>query len=160
MHKSLRIRIQMPPRTLASRRAVGRFILHALVGAAGTAGQFVVLFATVALGQLDPVRASMLAAVAGAIINFVLNALCTPRGDKPSPFAWRTVARFAATTALVAALNGAAMALLVNGFGIEYLLAQGMVTAVVLCVGYRIKRMEASGTNVVRLTQHSGAEQR
>jgi len=139
MHKSLRIRIQMPPRTLASRRAVGRFILHALVGAAGTAGQFVVLLTTVGLGQLDPVRGSMLGAVAGGIINFVLNALFTPRGHGPSPVAWRSVARFAATTALVAASNGAAMALLVNGFGIEYLLAQGMVTAVQLCISYRIK---------------------
>ena len=124
--------------TLASRRAIARFVLYALVGAAGTAGHYAVLLTTVGLGMLDPVRATILGALVGAVINFVLNALITFRAQGRSHLAWRTAARFFATAALAAIANGAAMALLAGVLRLDYRLAQLIVTACLVCLTYFI----------------------
>lgn len=116
-----------------------RFVLYAMVGAAGTAGHYAFLLTAVSLGMLEPVRASVLGAMVGAVINFVLNAMFTFRGKGEhhhKHFAWGVALRFFATAALAAAANGAAMALLVNGLRLDYRLAQLMVTAALMCVTY------------------------
>lgn len=109
-----------------------RFVLYAMVGAAGTAGHYAFLLTTVSLGMLDPVHASVIGALLGAVINFVLNALFTFRAQ----LAWGAAIRFFATAALAAAANGAAMALLVDGLHLDYRLAQVIVTVGLMCVTY------------------------
>ena len=105
-----------------------RFLAYALVGAVGTACHYAVLVAAVSPGLLAPVPASVLGAVVGAAVNFVLNARFTFGGR----IAWDTAARFFATAALAAAANGVLMALLLASLTIDYRVAQVVVTALLL----------------------------
>ena len=127
-----------PVDALPRRASLRRFLTYALVGVAGTAGHYAFLLTAVSLGLMTPVPASVVGALVGALINFVLNALVTFRADGQRHLAWHTAARFFATAALAAAANGILMALLVNGLGLDYRLAQLMVTALLLCATYLI----------------------
>ena len=126
---------------MPERGGVGRFLMYAAVGAAGTAGHYAFLLTAVALGVLAPVPASVIGALVGAVINFVLNAVVTFRGHAHAHFAWRTAARFFATAGVAAALNGAAMAVLVNGVRLDYRLAQVLVTGTLLCATYVVNSL-------------------
>lgn len=117
-------------------RGLLRFLMYAAVGAAGTAGHYAVLLTLVSLGMLAPAPASVVGALVGAVINFALNAAVTFRGHDRNHFAWGTAGRFFATAAVAAALNGVAMAALVDGLRIDYRLAQVMVTIALMCATY------------------------
>ncbi|MFC0250560.1 GtrA family protein [Massilia consociata] len=108
------------------------FLRYALAGAAGTVAHYALLLALVSLGLMAPAPASVLGALFGAVINFMLNAAWTFSDRARSHFTWRTAARFFATAVLAAALNGIAMTLLVDGLGLDYRLAQLLVTAMLL----------------------------
>jgi putative flippase GtrA len=118
----------------ATRIMLGRFLVYAMVGAAGTAGHYAFLITAVSAGMLAPVPASILGAVAGAVINFVLNTVVTFRGR----LTLGTAARFFATAALAVAANGMLMSTLLATFDIDYRLAQLLVTAVLLCATFGI----------------------
>jgi putative flippase GtrA len=118
----------------ATRIMLGRFLVYAMVGAAGTAGHYAFLITAVSAGMLAPVPASILGAMVGAVINFVLNTLVTFRGR----LALGTAARFFATAALAAAANGVLMSALLATFEIDYRVAQLLVTAVLLCATFAI----------------------
>lgn len=120
------------------RPAPARFLLYALMGAAGTAAHYALLLALVSLGLMAPAPASVLGALLGAVVNYVLNASVTFSSRGPDHFDRGTAARFFATAALAAAINGMAMALLVDGLGLDYRLAQLLVTAALLCATYLI----------------------
>lgn len=122
---------------MPERGGVGRFLMYAAVGAAGTAGHYAFLLTAVSLGVLAPVPASVIGALVGAVINFVLNAVVTFRSN----LAWGTAARFFATAGVAAALNGAAMAVLVNGVRLDYRLAQVLVTGTLLCATYVVNSL-------------------
>jgi putative flippase GtrA len=126
------------PSTRMRRLRLGRFLLYAMVGAAGTAGHYALLIGLVSFGLMAPAPASVLGALLGALINFVLNATLTFAGAGHSHLQWRTAARFFATAGLAALLNGLAMLLLVDVLGLDYRLAQLLVTAVLLCATYAI----------------------
>jgi putative flippase GtrA len=126
---------------MPERGGVGRFLMYAAVGAAGTAGHYAFLLTAVSLGVLAPVPASVIGALVGAVINFVLNAVVTFRGHAHSHLAWRTAVRFFATAGVAAALNGAAMAVLVNGVRLDYRLAQVLVTGTLLCATYVVNSL-------------------
>ena len=128
---------------MPERGGVGRFLTYAAVGLAGTAGHYAFLLTAVSLGVLGPVPASVAGALVGAVINFVLNAVVTFRGHahSHSHLAWRTAARFFATAGVAAALNGAAMAVLVNGARLDYRLAQVLVTGTLLCATYVVNSL-------------------
>jgi putative flippase GtrA len=118
---------------------LGRFLMYALVGAAGTAAHYAVLIALVSAGAMQPAPASVIGASVGAAVNFLLNLVFTFRGH--APLSWRTASRFFATAALAAAANGALMALLTggaSGLRLDYRLAQLMVTATLLCITFLI----------------------
>jgi putative flippase GtrA len=118
----------------ATRIMLGRFLVYAMVGAAGTAGHYAFLITAVSAGMLAPVPASILGAVAGAVINFVLNTVVTFRGR----LTLGTAARFFATAALAVAANGMLMSTLLATFDVDYRLAQLLVTAVLLCATFGI----------------------
>jgi putative flippase GtrA len=130
---------------MPERGGVARFLMYAAVGAAGTAGHYTFLVTAVSLGVLAPVPASVIGALVGAVINFVLNAVVTFRGHAHSHphshLTWRTAARFFATASVAAALNGAAMAVLVNGVRLDYRLAQVLVTGTLLCATYVVNSL-------------------
>jgi putative flippase GtrA len=118
----------------ATRIVLGRFLVYAMVGMAGTAGHYAFLITAVSMGMMGPVLASILGAIVGAVINFVLNTLVTFRGR----LTLGTAARFFATAALAAAANGLLMSALLAAFAIDYRLAQLLVTAVLLCATFGI----------------------
>jgi putative flippase GtrA len=125
----------MPESTLGL-AVLGRFLMYAMVGAAGTAAHYTVLIALVSFGWLTPVPASVLGAGVGACVNFLLNVVFTFRGR--ARVSWRTASRFFAIAALAASANGLLMALLVDRARIDYRLAQLMVTATLLCLTFLI----------------------
>jgi putative flippase GtrA len=126
---------------MPERGGVGRFLTYAAVGLAGMTGHYAFLFTAVSLGVLAPVPASVIGALVGAVINFVMNAVVTFRSHAHSHLAWRTAARFFATAGVAAALNGAAMAVLVNGVRLDYRLAQVLVTGMLVCVTYVVNSL-------------------
>jgi putative flippase GtrA len=130
---------------MPERGGVGRFLTYAAVGLAGMSGHYAFLFTAVSLGVLTPVPASIVGALIGAVINFVMNAVVTFRGHahshSHSHLTWRTAARFFATAGMAAALNGAAMAVLVNGVRLDYRLAQILVTGILVCVTYVVNSL-------------------
>ena len=128
---------------MRDRAALKRFLLYAVVGAAGTAAHYAFLLTAVSMGAMAPVPASVLGAVVGAVVNFVLNATVTFRGHagQAGHFDWGTASRFFATAGLAAIANGALMAVLVDGLRLDYRLAQLMVTALLMCATYLINSM-------------------
>jgi putative flippase GtrA len=118
----------------ATRIMLGRFLVYAMVGLAGTAGHYAFLITAVSMGMMGPAAASSLGAIAGAVINFVLNTLVTFRGR----LTLGTAGRFFATAALAAAANGLMMSALLRFFRIDYRLAQLLVTAVLMCITFGI----------------------
>jgi putative flippase GtrA len=127
------------------RGAPCRFLTYAAVGLAGTAGHYAFLITAVSLGVLAPVPASVVGALVGAVINFMLNAVVTfrdhARSHPQSHLTWHTAARFFATAGVAAALNGAAMSVLVNGLRLDYRLAQVLVTGTLLCATYVVNSL-------------------
>ena len=118
---------------------LGRFLMYAMVGAAGTAAHYTVLITLVSFGLMGPVPASVIGACVGAVVNFLLNVVFTFRGH--ARLSWRTASRFFATAGLAAAANGLLMAVLtgrLSGLRIDYRLAQLMVTATLLCITFLI----------------------
>ena len=126
---------------MPERGGVGRFLTYAAVGLAGMTGHYAFLFTAVSLGVLAPVPASVVGALIGAVINFVMNAVVTFRRHAHSHLAWRTAARFFATAGMAAALNGAAMAVLVNGVRLDYRVAQILVTGALVCFTYVVNSL-------------------
>lgn len=114
-----------------------RLLRYSFVGAAGTAAHYALLVALVQAGLADPILASTLGAVAGAIVNYMLNHTYT--------FASRrrhraSLPRFMAVAAAGTALNAALLAALVNGAGVHYLAAQVVATLAVLGATYLANR--------------------
>jgi putative flippase GtrA len=140
----------MPEPTL-SLAVLGRFLMYAMVGAAGTAAHYSVLLALVSSSLLNPVPASVIGACVGAVVNFLLNVVFTFRGH--AALSWPTASRFFATAALAAAANGVLMAVLtgrLSGLRLDYRLAQLMVTATLLCITFLINSMWTFRASKVR----------
>jgi putative flippase GtrA len=114
-----------------------RFFLYAAAGAVGTAGHYAVLVALVSAGWLAPVAASVCGALAGAWINFMLNARLTFRSRASLAAAWR----FATTALVAAAANGLSMALLTQGLALPWFPAQLVVTAGLLMLTFLVNSL-------------------
>lgn len=118
------------------------FIIYAMVGAIGTAVQYAFLLCAVSwLHWLDPVRATVIGALLGAIVNYFLNARFTFRqagGTHRTRFL-----KFAATALLGMAANGIIMQVLHRQLGVNYLVVQIAATGFVLILTYSINRVWA-----------------
>jgi putative flippase GtrA len=117
--------------------ALSRFVMYAAAGAVGTAGHYAVLVALVSMGWLAPVGASMCGALAGAWINFMLNARLTFRSRTSLAAAWR----FALTALMAAGANGIAMAVLTQWLDAPWLAAQMLVTAGLLTLTFLVNSL-------------------
>ena len=106
-----------------------QFGLFALVGATGTAAHYAVLFWLVEFGGIGAVAASGCGALTGLVINYALNYWLTFRSAQPHA---RAFPKYVLVSSVGLGLNQLLMAILVNRLGFYYLLAQVMVTLVVL----------------------------
>ena len=122
----------------SSRRVLARqFLTFAAVGAACTVVQYAVLVALVVVG-VNPVAASTVGFLNGAVANYLLNYCLTFRSTMPH----RNVApRFAAIAASALLLNTLLMWIQINRFGLQYLLAQVITTALVLIWNFIFNRL-------------------
>lgn len=120
------------------------FIVYAMVGAVGTLVQYAVLFICVSWTHLlDPVKATVLGAFLGAIVNYVLNARFTFRGASGTHST--RVVKFGLTALFGMFMNGLIMHVLSSMLGFNYMLVQLIATGVVLLLTYSINRIWTFG---------------
>ena len=110
---------------------------YTLVGGAGTLAQYVILVVLVEAGWTGVVPASTLGAIAGALVNYVLNRGYTFASRKSHAHA---LPRFLIVAAMGIALNAIVLVLLSRHTGLAYLAAQVIATAVVLVAGFAANR--------------------
>lgn len=111
---------------MIARRTAVQFARFSGVGVMGAVAHYSVLIGAVEVAGLSPVAGAMMGAVAGATVIYVLTRLYVFRTRRSHLSA---IARFLATAAGSAALNGGLMALLVTVLALPYLPAQLAVTA-------------------------------
>lgn len=114
-----------------------RFLRYSFVGAIGTAVQYVPLVVLVQAAEVDPVLASTVGAVAGAIVNYALNHRHTFESRRRRH---ESLPRFMAIAPAGVAINAELPAALVNGLGVRYLAGQVVATLAVLGVTYLANR--------------------
>ncbi len=106
-----------------------KFVLFAGIGAIGTGAHYTVLVLLVQALGVNPVVASSLGYLTGALVNYLLNYRYTFRSRKPHREA---LSKFLAVAAVGFVLNGALMALGEQMLHLHYLLNQIVATGVVL----------------------------
>lgn len=114
-----------------------QFLRYGIVGAAGTALQYAILVSLVQFTQAPAVAASTAGAIAGALVNYVLNhrwAFASTRSHD------HALPRFATVALAGIALNAIVMATMLNLFGVHYVLAQLVATGVVMVAGFLANR--------------------
>lgn len=114
-----------------------QFMVFAAMGAVGTALQYAVLFAGVTLASIDPVLASTVGMLLGAVCNYLLNHYVTFRRRGGHG---RTAPMFATVAASGLLLNAGVMFALGELAGLHYLLAQLIATGCVLVWNYGANR--------------------
>lgn len=114
-----------------------RFIRYASAGAIGTSVHYVTLIALVQGALARPVAASTAGALAGAVVNYLLNHRFTFRSDRAHAHA---APRFAVVTGAGVVLNAVVLALVLSLLGTHYVVAQVVATGVVLVCGYLANR--------------------
>jgi putative flippase GtrA len=120
---------------LASARLIAR---HQIAAAVGTAADFATMVALVELGRLSPPRATILSAIVGGVVNFLLSRGWAFRRDHRGS-AFDQALRYASASLGGAVLNAGLLALalrLVFDVGgeavrIPYVLVRGLVAFVV-----------------------------
>ncbi|WP_159907790.1 GtrA family protein [Caballeronia humi] len=112
---------------------IRRFVAYGSVGATGTLAQYALLVVLVRYFAIPAPLASMLGAVLGACVNYVLNHRFT-FGRTASHR--QALPRFLTVAGLGIVVNGTAMIVLVDHAGMNYLLAQVCVTALVLLLTF------------------------
>jgi putative flippase GtrA len=119
------------------RTAIARqFLAFATVGVGGTVTHYATLIAGVSLG-FDPVAASALGWMFGAVVNYCLNYRFTFH----SGVSHRQAApRFAVVAGTGLVLNTVLMAFEVGPLGMHYLVAQIIATGTVLCCNFVLSR--------------------
>lgn len=119
-----------------------QFIAFSGVGVVAAVAHYGVLILLVEMGGVSPVIATLWGFVAGAIVSYVLNRRFTFHSDRPHRSA---VPRFLAVTAGGFVLNGFAMWLLNEQWGVPYLVAQVIATGIVLFWNFTANRFWTFG---------------
>lgn len=108
---------------------VRQFLTFASAGAVGTVAHYMLLLALVMVWKLDAVMASALGFLTGLLVNYLLSHYWVFRSSKRHA---ETAFKFLAIAGVGLGLNTGLMHVAIGKFGIHYLLAQVMATAVVL----------------------------
>lgn len=115
--------------TMPKKSLLNQFVTYVLAGAAGTLFQYLALFILVEIFSVYPVTASILGALAGAVVNYLLsyhwvfNSMCRHS---------ETLPKFFATGGVGLVLNAVIMYVLVTVASVHYLLAQVAASGIVL----------------------------
>jgi len=120
------------------RGTIGQFLLFAGVGAIGTLGHYTTLIVLVQFWAVDPVFASSLGFVVGAIINYILNYHFTFQSDKRHAEA---LTKFLIVATIGAGINGFIMYIGVENTNINYLVVQIFATGVVLLWNFIVNKL-------------------
>jgi putative flippase GtrA len=115
-----------------------QFLLFAGIGAIGTAGHYTTLIVLVEALRVDPLLASTLGFVVGALINYFLNYYYTFASAKSHRDA---MSKFALVALVGAIANSAMMHVALTWLGLYYLLAQIIATAVVLVWNFIVNKL-------------------
>lgn len=122
---------------MIGRRTALQFARFSAVGVLGAVAHYGVLIGLVEVFGRSPVTGAVLGAAAGAAVNYTLARLYVFEARRGHAGA---IPRFLAAAAASMALNGAAMALLVNVVGVPYIPAQVLVTVALATVNYAASR--------------------
>lgn len=109
-----------------------RIVRYGAVGAIGTLAHYAILVGLVSMHLATPVAASMVGAVAGALVNYILNAKYTFQHTRHA----QALPKFALIAIAGAVMNGALMKIMIDKLGLHYLVAQVLATVIVLGVTY------------------------
>jgi len=117
---------------------IGQFLLFAGVGAIGTLGHYTTLIVLVQFWVVDPVFASSLGFVVGAIINYILNYHFTFQSNKRHAEA---LTKFLIVATIGAGINGFIMYIGVENTNINYLIVQIFATIVVILWNFVVNKL-------------------
>ncbi len=120
------------------RGTLGQFLLFAGVGAVGTLGHYTTLIVLVQFWAVDPVFASSLGFVVGAVINYILNYHFTFQSNKRHTEA---LTKFLIVATIGAGINGSIMYVGVENTSINYLVVQIFATGVVLLWNFVVNKL-------------------
>ena len=124
-------RVEIPK--VDSNLSFRKFFVFSAMGAAGTGFQYATLILLVERFSTDAVAASITGSIIGALVNFLLNHHVTFRSNHRMS---RTAPRFFSVAAAALLLNAVLMYLLQTTLGMQYLIAQFLVTACVLVFNF------------------------
>lgn len=110
---------------------------YGAAGAVGTAAQYAILIGLVEALHGNPVVASTLGAVAGAVVNYLLNYHYTFRSERPHAV---SLAKYAVVSAVGIALNAVVLAGATTWLGMHYVGAQVLATVVVFVMAFAVNR--------------------
>lgn len=113
----------------ALQRLLKRFVGFTLVGAVGTTGHYTVLLLLVEVLGIEVVTASVAGFIVGGVINYTLNRRLVFRSQRAHGEA---LPRFFAVAGVGLVGNALLMSLLTYRWGIHYVVAQLVTTAVLL----------------------------
>ncbi len=110
-----------------------QFFIFAGIGAIGTSGHYATLILLVQAIHTDPVFASTIGFVVGALINYILNYRITFNSNKRHREA---LTKFFSVAGLGAVINGLIMSAGINMFDLHYLIIQVVATCFVLAFNF------------------------
>jgi putative flippase GtrA len=117
---------------------IGQFLMFAGLGVIGTLGHYTVLVVLVQFWAVDPVFASSLGFVVGAVINYILNYHFTFQSQKRHSEA---LTKFLIVAIIGAGINGFIMYIGVENTRINYMIIQLFATLVVLLWNFIVNRL-------------------
>jgi len=106
-----------------------QFFLFSMVGVVGTSGHYATLILLVEAMHQNPVLASTLGFLVGAIINYILNYHYTFQSNKPHREA---LVKFLIVATIGACINTGLMYVLIESIRLQYIIAQLLATGAVL----------------------------
>ncbi len=115
-------------------RQLGSF---SLVGVLAAIGHYGTLVAAVELAHLEAVPAALAGYLVGGVVSYLLNRRWTFASDRPHEAA---VPRFVLVAVAGFLLTGVAMAVLCDGLGLHYLVAQLLTTGLVMLWSFLANR--------------------
>ena len=117
-----------------------RYSIPMYVGAGGiaTGSHYVLTIAAVELLGVHPVAASAAGFAVGALVKYYLNYFVAFRSGEPHAAA---IPRFVLMLGALLALNTALFALLLQGAGLHYMVAQVLTTLLLIPPGYLASRL-------------------
>ncbi len=115
-----------------------QLIKYGTAGAVGTAVQYAILIGLVEVLHGDPVVASTLGAIAGAVVNYLLNYHYTFRSRRPHA---SSLAKYMVVSAAGIALNAVVLAGATTWLGMHYVGAQVAATVIVFFMAFAVNRV-------------------